>query len=497
MGRVGFNGLRIRRRKNMYTIEKAKRTLKNGIEIYLQKDSKGKYCMAEANRLPFYLEGSPGIGKTEIVKQVADELGIGYVSFSLTHHTRNSILGLPVIKDLSNGKYTEYTMSEIIAKVLEKKEAGEEEGVLLLDEFSCVSDSILPAMLAFLQTKNIGMHTLPEGWIIVLCGNPPQYNRNARKFDAAILDRIRKVSVEFDAQVFISYAKEKEMHPAIIEYLSINPSNVYLCNTDNKELQLVTCRGWENLSYALYGIERLEKRIDKELVGQFIKSDEIAYDFYKFYILNNIGTSENDIKEIIKGKNISKYEEKYMECDFSVWWNMIDLFGNYLYEQHKGLEMQYKKIELADKLISELENTENISEQISQRLGFAYGEIYQISMWDKNNREYMECSELEKEILTEWYEMAELDIFTEEYEESYFKRILKWYEDNKKKVQAEFRTLSKEISNVFLFVNKKDIALIEKFYHIINNSEIFLMTMVETKNKEYFQICKENYAMEA
>ena len=144
--------------------------------------------MNEVNRLPFYLEGNPGIGKTQMVGQVAQELGIGFVSFSITHHSRNTVLGLPVINEVSGTKYTEYTMSEIIAKVLACYESGKKEGILLLDEFNCMSDTIMPVMLSFLQTKNIGMHTLPEGWVIVLCGNPSSYNKSARKFDFAILE---------------------------------------------------------------------------------------------------------------------------------------------------------------------------------------------------------------------------------------------------------------------------------------------------------------------
>lgn len=483
----------------MYTIEDAKRALKDGIEVYLQKDAKGKYCMEEINRLPFYLEGRPGIGKTEIVKQIADELGVGYVSFSLTHHTRNSLLGLPVIKDLHNGKYTEYTMSEIIAKVLKKKEEGIEEGILLLDEFSCVSDSILPAMLAFLQTKNIGMHRLPEGWVIVLCGNPPQYNRNARKFDAAILDRIRKISVEFDAQVFLSYAQEKGMHPVMITYLTMNPANVYLCEHDNKELQLVTCRGWENLSHALYGMERLEKTVDESLVEQFVKFREIAHGFYQFYNVNQVGMSEKDIKAIIKGRNIGQYVEKYRKNDISLWWNAIDIFGDFLQEKHKELYSRYKKLQLAEPLLEQLKDAVEIGGQIEGRLNprtICFG-MSMIPMWEWGNEEYKECSEYEKEMLEEWKEIGEQTVEAFDPDEEYITVLSNWYAANKKEMQAEFRELSKEISNVFHFIQEKDEMLTEKFYQMINHSEIFLLAMTITKNKDYIQICKENYAMEA
>ena len=81
----------------MYTITEAKGHTKNVVREYFYKDAEGRYVMNERNRQPIYLEGPPGIGKTEIVGQVCEELGIGYVSASLVHMTRNSLLGLPVI----------------------------------------------------------------------------------------------------------------------------------------------------------------------------------------------------------------------------------------------------------------------------------------------------------------------------------------------------------------------------------------------------------------
>ena len=143
-------------------IRETKRMIKTGIKAYLTKDEKGDYIISELNRLPFFMVGLPGIGKTAIAQQIAEELNIGYVSFFV--NILYKALGLPVIKDLENGgKYTEFSMSEIIAAVYKKCEQGYDEGILMLDEFNCVSDTVLPTMLAFLQTKNIGEYKLPEG----------------------------------------------------------------------------------------------------------------------------------------------------------------------------------------------------------------------------------------------------------------------------------------------------------------------------------------------
>ncbi len=487
----------------MYTIEEAKNSLIDGIKIYLQKKPTGDYVMQEVNRLPFYLEGSPGIGKTEIVSQIADEMGIGFVSFSLTHHTRNSLLGLPVIKDLEYGKYTEYTMSEIIAKVLEAKENGHNEGILLLDEFSCVSDSIMPAMLAFLQTKNIGTHCLPEGWVIVLCGNPPEYNRSAKRFDAAILDRIRKISIQFDSGVFLAYAQKNEFHPTICSFLKMNPQHVYHCEYVNKEPILVTCRGWENLSHALYGTELLGKSAEHNMVKQFIKSDDVVYEFVKFYNLNQLGITEKEIENILSGKDHARYFEAYADKDYSVWWNMLGVIVDYMKTKHQSLSKYVEKRNLAEDIIDELMKSQDIYNQIKRRNGENCYCDSTIERWERGSNNYVDITELEKELLDEWmcefdeineYEWGGWDNCTDETVRQVLQTHLK---KMKKEMPYKWEKLSKEIGNVIRFMKMKDEVLLEKFYQEINHTDIFLQAMINVKNQDYIDICKKNYAVGA
>lgn len=295
----------------MYTITEAKGHTKNVVREYFYKDAEGRYVMNERNRQPIYLEGPPGIGKTEIVGQVCEELGIGYVSASLVHMTRNSLLGLPVIKELEDGrKYTVYTIPEIIANVYMQVERGYKEGILLLDEFPCMSETIMPTMLAFLQTKNIGVHTLPEGWMIVLCGNPPEYNRSAKQFDYAVLDRIRKIPITFNGRVFIDYGRKIGLEKRMLDYLEIHQGHVYRCRENNEEKELVTCRGWENLSHAINIYTELGQAIDLQLIKQFIKSDEIADSFMTYLRQCDVGMSMEEMDEILTGRNFVSHCEK-------------------------------------------------------------------------------------------------------------------------------------------------------------------------------------------
>ena len=83
------------------------------------------------------------------MEQIARECEIGLVAYTITHHTRQSAVGLPFIKEEQyDGKtysVTEYTMSEIIASVYRKiEEGGRKEGILFIDEINCVSETLAP-----------------------------------------------------------------------------------------------------------------------------------------------------------------------------------------------------------------------------------------------------------------------------------------------------------------------------------------------------------------
>ena len=83
-------------------------------------------------------------------------------------------------------------MSEIVASIYDRmRETGLTEGILFIDEINCVSETLAPAMLQFLQCKTFGNHEIPEGWVIVAAGNPPEYNKSVRDFDVVTLDRVK------------------------------------------------------------------------------------------------------------------------------------------------------------------------------------------------------------------------------------------------------------------------------------------------------------------
>ena len=137
-------------------IKQAKQEIKNTLRAYLSKDELGCYRIPSIRQRPILLMGPPGIGKTQIMAQIAAETGVGLVAYTITHHTRQSAVGLPFIEKRTYGdrvfSVTEYTMSEILASVYSLMEkTGLKEGILFLDEINCVSETLAPMMLQFLQ----------------------------------------------------------------------------------------------------------------------------------------------------------------------------------------------------------------------------------------------------------------------------------------------------------------------------------------------------------
>ena len=236
---------------------------------------------------PVLLMGPPGVGKTQIMEQIAAETGVGLVAYTITHHTRQSAIGLPFIEKRTYGgeevSVTEYTMSEILASVYRLMErTGLKEGILFLDEINCVSETLAPMMLQFLQCKAFGNQALPEGWLIVAAGNPPEYNKSVRDFDVVTLDRVKRIDVEEDYGVWKEYARRKNLHGAILSYLDIKKDNFYRIENTADGLQFATARGWEDLSELLYAYEKLGIRADREVVGQYIQMPRIAKDFANY-----------------------------------------------------------------------------------------------------------------------------------------------------------------------------------------------------------------------
>lgn len=302
-------------------IKEAKQEIEKNVRIYLEKNKDGDYIVPVVRQRPVFMVGAPGIGKTAIMEQIAADLNIALISYSMTHHTRQSAIGLPYLKEVEyNGKKfmkSEYTMSEIIASVYDIMEkTGHKEGILFLDEINCMSETLAPAMLQFLQQKTFGNQKLPEGWVIVTAGNPPQFNKSVKTFDVATMDRLKMMDCKADFQCWKEYAYNAGVHPAILAFLEQNDKFFYRIATTVDGQKYVTARGWEDLSSELKAYERFNFPVTLEMIQEYITDSEATRSFDAYYDLFKKYRMDYNVDDIISGNAAASLKSKCTSASF-------------------------------------------------------------------------------------------------------------------------------------------------------------------------------------
>lgn len=396
-------------------IKRAKEEIKNTIEAYLLKDEDGEYMIPTVRQRPVLLLGAPGIGKTQIMEQIARECQIGLVSYTITHHTRQSAIGLPFVsKRQFGGKeytITEYTMSEIVASVYEKIEkTGLPEGILFIDEVNCVSETLAPAMLQFLQCKTFGNHAIPQGWVIVAAGNPPEYNRSVREFDVVTMDRVKKIIVEPDYQVWKEYAYKENIHPAVISYLDTRPQYFYKMETTVDGRSFATPRGWEDLSRMISVYEKLDKKADREVIVQYLQHDTIAKDFANYLELYEKYQMDYELEQVFAGVIGDKLVKKASHASFDERLSVISLLLSRCQEQFRQTFFQEQVV---------MQLFENLKEL---KAGFFGAHKDQPMVY---------FDEIQKEMLTVWSQKKEAEILNR-FEDKMYRRAMQRMDEYRK-----------------------------------------------------------------
>lgn len=125
------------------------------------------------------------------------------------------------------------------------------------------------------------------------------------------LDRVRQIDVEADLNVWLDYARAKQLHGAVISYLTVKEDRFYMVQRKEDALSFVTARGWEDLSEILNGYEALNFPITEALVAQYIRNEATTRDFAAYYRLYQKYGVDYGIAEILNGTmSAGEYQEK-------------------------------------------------------------------------------------------------------------------------------------------------------------------------------------------
>lgn len=448
-------------------IQEAKEQIEKAVRIYLMKDEYGNYRIPIERQRPVFLLGAPGIGKTAVMEQVAQEMDIALVSYSMTHHTRQSALGLPFIshKNYQGMEFdvSEYTMSEIVASVYETMEAsGKKEGILFLDEINCVSETLAPSMLQFLQYKTFGKHRIPQGWVVATAGNPPQFNRSVREFDVVTMDRMKVLEVEADYDTWRTYGVNKGLHGSILTYLDIKKNDFYVIENTVDGKSYVTARGWEDLSETIYLYEENDFPVDETLIGQYLRNKRIAREFAAYYDLYQKYKQDYRIARILSGKADADVKKRAKNAGFD---ERISLLGLLLDSLQSEIRQNVELEDAMRSLLPVLKEVKCELEALPE--GDLLPEILKIlNDKEEQTKAFMEQQDKANVLAGEKRRAFQLQIRTLQQDakgirlsditksEDAFAYIKEQFDKEVQKMRDQSAKISSQLSNLFSFVEK-------------------------------------------
>ncbi len=208
--------------------------------------------------IPAFLWGAPGVGKSDTVRAVTKERGLGLVDFRALLRDPVDLRGLPTI-NANEAKW-------LPPADLPNEERDGKEGIFFMDELNAASPSMQAACFGLVLDRKVGEYTLPDGWRIVAAGNRQSDRAAANKMPSALANRFAHIDVDADLDEFCSYATERDVHPMLTGFLRFRPELLHQMENDLRTFP--TPRAWMQASKLIDAPEDIRPELISGLVGK-------------------------------------------------------------------------------------------------------------------------------------------------------------------------------------------------------------------------------------
>jgi len=220
-------------------------------------------------KVPVFLWGAPGIGKSSIVKQIAQSKQIGFIDLRLALMDPTDLKGIPF--------YDKESHTALWAPPAFLPKDGE--GILFLDELNTAAPSVQASAYQLILDRKVGEYELPDGWAIVAAGNRESDRGVTYKMPSPLANRFVHFEMEVDVDDWKFWAFKKDLDERIIAYISYKKEHLFTFDPKSDAKSFATPRSWE------YVHSILNAKLDETLLLDALSgavSREVAVGFLSF-----------------------------------------------------------------------------------------------------------------------------------------------------------------------------------------------------------------------
>ena len=220
-------------------------------------------------KIPTFLWGSPGIGKSSIVKQIAQKKQIKFIDLRLALLDPTDLKGIPFLDSTNH--------QAIWAPPVFLPKDGE--GVLFLDELNSAPPAVQASAYQLVLDRKVGEYVLPDGWSIIAAGNLESDKAIVYKMASPLANRFVHLNMEVDTQDWIEWAYSQKIDESIIAYINYKPNNLFNFDAKSYKKSFATPRSWS------YVDQIIKTNIDKTILNEVIAGaigEALAIDYLSF-----------------------------------------------------------------------------------------------------------------------------------------------------------------------------------------------------------------------
>ena len=286
-----------------------KSTQESGLTTRQLSPNKAKASILHALKIkrPIFLWGGPGIGKSEVVHQIAKNIEAKVIDIRLSLWEPTDIKGIPYFNSKENNMVWAQP-SELPTSALAKKHKNI---VLFLDEMNSAAPSVQAAAYQLILNRKVGTYTLPDNVLIVAAGNREADKGVVYRMPAPLANRFIHLEMKPEFDDWFEWAVEHNIHKDVVGYLTFSKKDLYDFDPKSPSRSFATPRSWSFVS------ELLSDDLDENTVTDLVSGAVGEGLAVKFMAHRKVASELPNPSEILEGK-ITEMKSKEISAMYSL-----------------------------------------------------------------------------------------------------------------------------------------------------------------------------------